>query len=52
MVRLAVRDEGSDADNRVVDVLGEFVADGLADLCVGLADEVVGGREPGKFPRR
>jgi hypothetical protein len=46
MVGLAVRDERSDADDRVVDVLRELVADRLADLRVGLADEVVGGREP------
>jgi hypothetical protein len=48
VARLPVRDEGADTDNRVVDVLGELVADRLADLHVGLADEVVGGREPGE----
>jgi len=31
-----------------VDVLRKFVADGLADLHVGLADKVVGSREPGE----
>ena len=46
MVRLPVRDQGSDADDRVVGVLRKLVADRLADLHVGLADEVVGGREP------
>ena len=46
MVGLPVRDERSDADDRVVDVLGKLVADRLADLHVGLADEIVGGREP------
>src|SRR5262245_2531177 len=46
MIELPVCDEGSDADDRVVDVLREFVADGLADFHVGLADKVVGGCEP------
>ena len=46
LVVIPVRDEGSDADDRVVDVLRELVADRLADLHVGLAHEVVGGREP------
>src|SRR5262249_48700487 len=46
VVGLAMRDESSDADNRVVDVLRKFSADRLADLYVGLADEIVGGREP------
>ena len=32
--------------NRVVDVLRNLVADGLPDLNVGLADEIVGGRKP------
>jgi hypothetical protein len=32
MVGLAVRDQGSDADDRVVDVLRKFVTDRLADL--------------------
>jgi hypothetical protein len=41
-----MRDEGSDADDRVVDVLRKLVADRLADLYVGLADEIVRGREP------
>jgi hypothetical protein len=47
VVGLAVRDERSDADDRVVDVLRKFFADRLADLHVRLADKVVGGREPG-----
>jgi len=46
VIGLAVRDQCSDADDRVVDVLREFVADRLADLRVRLADEIVGGREP------
>ena len=46
VIWLAVRDEGSDADDRVVDVLRKFFADGLANLNVGLADKVVGGCEP------
>jgi len=40
-----VRDEGTNANDRVVDVLRKFVADRLADLDVGLADEIIGGRE-------
>jgi len=44
VVSLPVSDEGSDADDRVVDVLRKLVADRLADFHVGLADEVVGGR--------
>ena len=46
VIRLPVRDEGSDADDRVVDVLRELVADRLTDFCVGLADEIIGGCEP------
>jgi hypothetical protein len=46
LIRLPVRDEGSDADNGMVDMLRKLVADGLADFHVGLAHEVVGGREP------
>jgi len=46
VVRLPVRDEGADADDRVIDVLGKLVADRLPHLHVGLADKVVGGREP------
>jgi hypothetical protein len=30
----------------MVDVFRKFVADRLADFHVGLADEIVGGREP------
>src|SRR6516225_11194755 len=41
-----VRNQYTDADDRVVDVLGKLVADGRANLHVGLAYEVVGGREP------
>jgi anti-sigma factor ChrR (cupin superfamily) len=47
VIALAVCDKCSDADDRVVDVLRELVADRLADLYVGLADEIVSGREPG-----
>jgi hypothetical protein len=43
-----VRDESSNADDRVVDVFREFIANRLAHLHVGLADQMVGGREPGK----
>jgi hypothetical protein len=46
MIGLPVRNERSDADDRVVDVLWKFFADRLADLDVGLADKVVGGCEP------
>src|SRR5262249_31414686 len=46
VIRLPVRDERPDADDRVVDVLREFVADGLADFHVGLADKIVSGFEP------
>jgi len=42
------RDEGSDADDRVVNVLRKLVADGLADFHVGFADEIVGGCKPGQ----
>jgi hypothetical protein len=37
MIGLAMCDECSDADDRVVDVLRKLVADGLSDLYVGLA---------------
>ena len=36
----------ADADDRVVDVLRKLVADGGADLVVGLAIETLGGRKP------
>jgi hypothetical protein len=58
MIRLPVRDEGSDADDRVVDVLRKFVANRLADLYVRLADEGRGrlrtrrGRAQSPDPRR
>ena len=42
IISLAVRNEGSNADDRVIDVLRKLVADRLADLHVGLADEIVG----------
>jgi|SRR5262249_41656090 len=45
VIRLAVRDESTKADDRVIDVLWEFVADRLVHLYVGLADEIIGGRE-------
>ena len=46
IVWLAVRDECSNADNRVLDVLREFFADRLAHFHVGLADKIIGGCEP------
>jgi hypothetical protein len=48
MIRLPVRDESPDAYDRVVDVFREFIADCLADFHVRLADEIIGGREPGE----
>src|SRR5262249_14683259 len=48
VIRLPVRDKGSNTDDQVVDVLRKFVADRLPHLYVGLADEIVGGREPGE----
>jgi hypothetical protein len=46
MIGLTVRDEGSDADDRVIDVLRKLVADRLAHFYVGLANKIVGGRKP------
>jgi hypothetical protein len=46
VVSLSVRNESSDADNRVIDMLRKFVADRLADFHVGLANKIVGGRKP------
>jgi len=46
VIRLPVRDESPDADDRVVDVLRKFVADRLAYFHVGLTDKIIGGREP------
>jgi len=48
VIELPMCNECPDADNRVVDMLRELVADRLADFYVGLADEIVGGREPGE----
>src|SRR5262249_32134419 len=45
MIGLAVCDEGSDANDRVVDMLREFISDRLAYFHVGLADKIVGGCE-------
>src|SRR5262249_8521784 len=46
LVGLPVRDERSDADDRVVDVLWELVSDCLANLHVGLADKSMAGGKP------
>src|SRR5262249_24911970 len=46
VIRLPMCDEGSDADDRMVDVLRKLVADRLANFYVGLADKIVGGRKP------
>ena len=48
VLRLPVRYERSDADDRVVDMLWKLVAHRLADFYVGLADKIVGGCEPGE----
>jgi hypothetical protein len=45
---LAVSDECSDAHDGVVDLLREPVAEGLANIRIPLADEVVGGCEAGE----
>lgn len=44
-VPLAMRDEGPDADDGVIDVLLELVAHHLANFGVRLADEIIGGCE-------
>src|SRR5262249_5077379 len=41
VVWLAVCNQGSDADNRMVDVLGKFIANRLANFHVRLADKIV-----------
>jgi hypothetical protein len=46
VIGLSVRDESADAHDRVVDVLGELVADQLANLVIGLAHKSIGGCEP------
>jgi hypothetical protein len=43
-----VSDECSDAHDGVVDMLREPVAEGLANIRIPLADEVVGGCEAGE----
>jgi hypothetical protein len=48
MIGLAVGDEGSDADDRVIDVLREFFPDRLTNFHAGLANQIVGGRKPGE----
>jgi hypothetical protein len=52
VIRLPMRNQCSDAHNRVVDMLGKFIANRLPDLSVGLADEIVGGREPAEVGHR
>src|SRR5262249_31621775 len=46
VIRLSMCDESADANNRVVDVFRKLVAHRLANFNIGLADKVVGGREP------
>jgi len=41
MIRLAVRNQGTDANDRVIEMFGN--ADHLADFRVGLADKIIGG---------
>jgi hypothetical protein len=41
VTRLPLRNEGSDADDRVADVLWKLVTDRLADFHVGLAGKIV-----------
>jgi hypothetical protein len=42
-----MRDQRSDADDRVVDVLRKFIAERLADLHLRFADQIVCGCKPG-----
>ena len=45
MVAFFVRDQGADADDRVVDELWKLIADGFADFIVSLADKIIRGCE-------
>jgi hypothetical protein len=51
-VGFPVGNQGPNAGDRVVNVLREFVADRLADFCIRLADQIVGGGKPGKVGNR
>ena len=46
VVRLAVCDKCADADDGVVDVLREFIADCFTNFSVSPADEIIGGGKP------
>jgi hypothetical protein len=46
MIAFSVSDQGADADNSVVDVLRESVAEGGTDVRICLADKVIGCCEP------
>ena len=48
VIRLPVRDEGADADDRVIDVLRKLVAHRLTHFDIGPADKTVRSCEPGK----
>ena len=43
---LAMSNERSDAHNSVVDVLGELIAEDCSNVCIRLADKVIGCSEP------
>jgi hypothetical protein len=46
MATFPVRDEGSDADDRVIDVLRKLFSNGFANFDARPADEIVGGCKP------
>jgi hypothetical protein len=48
MLSLSRSDYGSNADDKMIDVLGKLVAEGFSDFGVTFPDESVGGREPGQ----
>ncbi len=45
-VVVPVGDQRADADDRMVDVLRKLVADGGANVLIGLARKTIGGRKP------
>jgi hypothetical protein len=49
MSAFAVSDERADTHDGVVDLLREFVAQGGTNVGIGLANEVIGGREPAEI---
>jgi hypothetical protein len=48
VIALAVSDQRANAKDAVVDVLRELVTEGRTNVCIRLADEIVGGCEPGE----